>query len=288
MEDFLMRGDAPLSAEEWATLDRVVVETAKKLLVGRRLIEIFGPLGADFQTVTVNQYHVTGACLHAGDGDCCGEGDECCGEGGGCCGGDCDPVDVAKRTIVELPFLHKDFVMQWRDMAQAKQFGWPLDISPAAASAAMVARKEDEMIFGGLFAQAGTKAKAASWQEPGSVFATLVEASAALAEKGFFGPYAVVVSPAVYAQMHRPMKGGMGMLEIKQVKELASGGVYQTPALKGNQALMISQGVQNLDLAVAQDLVTAYLGPDKMEHVFRAMESLALRVKRPDAIYAIE
>jgi len=115
-----------------------------------------------------------------------------------------------------------------------------------------------------------------------------VNATGALAEKGFFGPYAVVVSPSVYAMLHRPKAEQMGLLEIKQVKELASGGVYQTPALKGNQMLVISQGVENLDLAVAQDLVTAYLGPAGMEHVFRVMESLALRVKRPDAIYAIE
>ena len=196
--------------------------------------------------------------------------------------------DVAQRGILELPLLHKDFVMQWRDMAQAKQLGWPLDISPAAASAAMVARKEDEMIFGELFDQAGAKVEETAWAKPGAVFAALVNATGALAEKGFFGPYAVVVSPAVYALLHRPMAEQMGLLEIKQVKELASGGVYQTPALKGNQALVISQGVENLDLAVAQDLVTAYLGPAGMEHVFRVMESLALRVKRPDAIYAIE
>ena len=46
MSDYLMRDAAPLSAEEWAKLDEVVVNTAKTLLVGRRFIELTGPLGA--------------------------------------------------------------------------------------------------------------------------------------------------------------------------------------------------------------------------------------------------
>ena len=280
MEDLLMRDDAPLTAEEWDKLDGMVVGIAKKLLVARRVAEVFGPLGAGTQVVQVNRYHVTGACLHSGDTIECG--DDCCD-----CGSDCDAVDVESRTLLALPFIHKDFVLRWRDIASARQFNMPVDFGPAGAAAAMVERKEDEMIFAAMLEQAGTKVEAGAWNEPGSAFANMVQASAALAEAGFFGPYALVVSPAVYALMHRPMKGGMGMLEIKQIRELADGGVYQTPVLTDKQALMISLGVQNLDLAIAQDLTTAYLGPERMEHSFRIMESLALRVKRPGAICVI-
>jgi uncharacterized linocin/CFP29 family protein len=282
MEEYLMRNDAPFSAEEWAKLDGLVVGVAKKLLVGRRVVEVFGPLGAGTQMVQVSQYHVTAACQHTGDDVECG--DDCCD-----CGGDCDAIDVEKRLILSVPFIHKDFVLRWLDVASAKQNGLPVDFGPAGAAAAMVANKEDEMVFGAMLSQEGrTTVKATDWSEPGSVFANLVSATTALAQNGFFGPYTVVVSPAVYAMLHRPMQGGMGMLEIKQAKELASGGVYQTPALQENQAIVVSQGVQNMDLAVAQDLTTAYLGPERMDHVFRVMESLVLRVKRPGAICTIE
>ena len=47
MTDFLMRGDAPLSGEEWAKLDKVVIDVARKLLVGRRIVELTGPLGSN-------------------------------------------------------------------------------------------------------------------------------------------------------------------------------------------------------------------------------------------------
>lgn len=39
-----------------------------------------------------------------------------------------------------------------------------------------------------------------------------------------------------------------------------------------------------IDLAVAQDMITAYVGPEGMDHRFRVLESLVLRVKQPGAI----
>jgi len=285
MDDFLMRDDAPLTAEEWARLDEAVVAAAKKVLVGRRVIPVHGPVGPGLQTLTVDRYQVSPACVHQETSECC-EGGECQDE----C--DCDVVDVSQRTIVRVPLIHKDFALQWRDIATSRQFGLPLDFGQAAAASAMVARKEDEMIFAELLAAAQTHVAAGDWDQPGGVFANLVAATSALVEAGVYGPYAAVVSPSVYAKMHRPMGGGgkgmgMGMLEIVQARELASGGVFQTPALKDTQALLIAQGPQNVDLVLGQDLATAYLGPEAMVHRFRVLESLALRIKRPEAIAVI-
>ena len=44
MSDYLMRDDAPFSEKEWAKLDELVVDVARKLLVGRRFIHLTGPL----------------------------------------------------------------------------------------------------------------------------------------------------------------------------------------------------------------------------------------------------
>ena len=53
MSDYLMRDDAPFSEKEWAKLDELVVDVARKLLVGRRFIHLTGPLGVGVQTVPV-------------------------------------------------------------------------------------------------------------------------------------------------------------------------------------------------------------------------------------------
>jgi len=43
MADYLNREESPLSHEDWEQLDKIVVETARKRLVGRRFITICGP-----------------------------------------------------------------------------------------------------------------------------------------------------------------------------------------------------------------------------------------------------
>ncbi|MGB9589023.1 MAG: encapsulin, partial [Armatimonadota bacterium] len=70
--------------------------------------------------------------------------------------------------------------------------------------------------------------------------------------------------------------------------ELATAGVFQTAVLRENKAVVVSTGAENLDIAIAQDMVTAYLGPDNMNHPFRVLEALVLRIRRPEAICTLE
>ena len=51
--------DSPLSVAEWQELDETVFESVKKQLVGRRFIDIYGPLGEGVQSVTNDIYETT-------------------------------------------------------------------------------------------------------------------------------------------------------------------------------------------------------------------------------------
>jgi uncharacterized linocin/CFP29 family protein len=190
-------------------------------------------------------------------------------------------VHTSNRETLSLPVIHKDFSLRWRDIETSRHFGLPLDLSPAAAAGAACAQAEDKMVFQGLLGKASTEIKAADWEEEGKGFANVVAATEALISAGFYGPYAAILPPALYARMHRLMGRG-GRLEIEHIGKVASGGVFQAPGLK--TSLVIAQGTQNLDLVIGQDLVTAYLGPDLVDHRFRVLESLVLRVKRAGAI----
>lgn len=52
--EFLMRDDVNLSAEQWQSIDSAVVQAAKNVLVGRKFLQIYGPLGAGAQSVNVD------------------------------------------------------------------------------------------------------------------------------------------------------------------------------------------------------------------------------------------
>ncbi len=97
----------------------------------------------------------------------------------------------------------------------------------------------------------------------------------------------MVVSSNFYSKMQRILDN-TGVLEINQVRELMTAGVFQTPLLPDNGALVVATGAENFDLAISQDLITAYLGPEKMNHPFRILEALVLRIKRPEAVCTLE
>jgi uncharacterized linocin/CFP29 family protein len=283
MSDYLMRDDAPFSDEEWEKLDELVVGVARKLLVGRRFIQLTGPLGAGVQTVPVPAVGSAEACLH----------DE---EGCACEAGECEVIQVTGHKFLSLPLIHQDFRLAWRDIEASRQMGWPLELGPAAAASAACARAEDELIFHGhpehgyeglLNATGRHTVSLGNWDESGQAFANIVAATEALVADGFYEPFAVVLSPALYAKTQRIVEG-TGRLEGKLIKDVAEGGLFRSPVLAEDQGLVIAQGAHNFDLVVAQDLITAYLGPENMDHTFRAMEILSLRIKRPGAICTLE
>lgn len=279
LEENLLRNEAPLTAEEWSRIDEVVVQVARNTLVGRRFISIFGPLGAGVQSV----YQDTFAGADKGTVSLLGEEDT-------------HPVHAEVRNFMPVPIIYKDFFLHWRDIETGRGCNIPLDISPAAGAASFIAQAEDNLIFNGneqvgleglMNAKWKNTIPLLNWDESGQAFQNVVDATRKLIDTGFFGPYAMAVSPNLYSKMQRVFDN-TGVLEINQVRELVTAGVFQTPVLAGNAAVVVSTGPQNFDLAVAQDLITAYLGPEKMNHPFRVVESLVLRIKRPEAICTLE
>ncbi|MFP5503888.1 MAG: family 1 encapsulin nanocompartment shell protein [Candidatus Sericytochromatia bacterium] len=278
MYDFLDRQAAPLRDEDWQQIDTLVVEVARRQLVGRRIIPVFGPLGAGAQDVDYDVFTGTDEAVVSTLGE------------------STDPVRARRRVHEHLPMIYKDFLLYWRDIESSRMLGTPIDLGAAAAAASFCAQKEDDLIFNGndelgypgLTTVEGRQTiKAGDWDVPGTAFNDIVQATRNLLAEGFFGPYAVVLNPVAFSQMQR-VYANSGVLEINHVREIATGGVFQTPILRDKIGLVVSLGIQNFDIAIGQDLITAYLGPEKMNHPFRVMESLVLRIKRPGAVCTIE
>jgi uncharacterized linocin/CFP29 family protein len=194
--------------------------------------------------------------------------------------------------------ISKDFRLHWRDIESSKRLGMPLELGPAAAASAVCAQMEDRLIFTGcvhegeececpgqglLNADGRNELETAGWEEPGSAFQDAVAAIEKLISAGCYEPYAMVVSPAMYAKLHRMMEHG-ARLEIAFIKELMTDGIYQSPVLKANEGVVVATSPENLDLVIGQDLITAYLGIDNMDHPFRIFETVLLRIRRPEAI----
>lgn len=277
--DFLLRDDAPFSDELWKRIDDTVVNKAREQLVGRKFIPVYGPLGAGIQNINMDIFSLGNDTVISSNGE-----------------EDTEVVKVQNRRYVEIPMIFKDAFISWRDFENSKRTGLPLDLAPIAITAQACANKEDQIIFfgneewgyKGLMNVDGRQTiQKSNWSEGENAFSDIVAGLEKLVRKGFYGPYVLVVSPDLYAQLQR-IQPGTGKLELDRIRELINGKVYQTPILGTNKAVLLEKGAANMDLVIGQDLVTAYIGPEKLNHVLRILETILLRIKRPESIVTFE
>jgi uncharacterized linocin/CFP29 family protein len=273
--EYLQREQAPLGIDQWAAIDQAVVRTAQSMLVGRRFISLVGPFGPGVEALPSDT--IGGAAI--GQIDLLGND-----EG--------QAIGIDRRRFLPLPLLYKDFWVHWRDIEASRQLSVPLGVGNAAAAAAATAQAEDRLVFDGepelglpgLRTVEGRQTlPMGDWDTGGRAFADVVEGVRMLTQAGFTGPYALAVSPRLYADLNRIFDAS-GVLELEQVEKLARRGVYPTAVLPEPTALLVDSGAQNMDLAVGLDLSVAYVESSNLNHLFRVLETLVLRIRRPGAI----
>lgn len=271
--------ESPLSPEQLEFLQQEIVKEARRTLVGRRMIGIYGPLGAGIETVSVEQYGPD----EDAEIDFHGRTDP-------------KPVLGADEIFLRVPILYKDFVLHWRDVSFAKKLGAPLDASRAIRAAHAVADREDQLIFNGderlkieglLNAKGRTSVKRGDWNIYGNAYRDVVKATEALLQQSHHRPFALALSAGDYARLVQ-QKEGQFAPEIDAISRLCDDGVFTSPTIPDGKAVMLSTGDQNFDVAITEDLTLAYLGERDQDFPYRVYEGLCLRIKRPSAICTIE
>ncbi len=267
--DYLSRNSAPFDEELWNQIDSAVVSTAKKTLVGRRFLSLFGPLGSGAQNVLVD----SGRKEEDEDG----------------------LVKSTGRIYQELPQLHEDFKLYWRDLENTDKNGYPLSLSPVYAAAQALSFKEDKLIFfgskflsvKGLLNAGGQKLARKDWSTGENAYIDVAEAIAMLAQKGVYGRYALCLSPDLYAGLQR-LQPGTGVTELERIEKLVDGKVYRCTVLDKQKAVLVCAEPQFMDLAVGQDMAVAYLELVDLNHSLRILETSVPRIKNPQAIVVLE
>ena len=173
----------------------------------------------------------------------------------------------------------------WK-MDGAEQTPFAFDLGAVAIAGTELAKEEDKLIVGGFRDQGTSSGPLGDWGMPSDPFSAIVKAEAGLLQGGYVAPYALVLSPALYARLAGLIKDGQRELEM--VEELVEGGIFQCTAMPDDQAMVLSLGAWNFDLVVGQDVVTAYTGNEGIDQKFRIFETLCLRIKRPGAICVLK
>lgn len=269
---YLSRENSNLPDELWDQIDSVVVGTARTSLIARRFLHIFGPLGAGTESIQIDDSETLNELLEDGF------------------------ITTKGRKYVEIPTLYEDFTLFAKDLENSRKLGYPLDLSKAAAAAEYCSKKEDRFIFFGnenygyeglLTASGINKLKRSDWSSDEHAFHDIVTGLQIFSEKNIYGTYALILSPDLYMQLQR-IQPGTGLLEIDRISKLFNGNVYSTSVLGTGKAVMVCPEARNMDLVIGQDLSTAYLEQKDLNHSFRILESVLLRIKRKQAVTVFE
>lgn len=270
---YLMREGALLTDGQWEQIDKAVIAEAKKILIGRRFLNVVGPVGAQTQNVPLDFMEN----IKPAEADFWGKED-------------IDAIDISKRRFIELVNVYSDFMISWRDIESENGAG----VQAAMDAAVTCSRREDDLIFFGdkkmgidglLTADGVNKIALSDWNEGENPVRDVAKALEILIDKGHSGERMLIVSTDLYAKMHR-IQPGTGIMEVDRVKSLV-GGLLHTSRIGKNKAVLVYCDPHNMDLVIGQDMITAYMGNEKMDHLFRVMETVVPRIKRPSAIAVI-
>lgn len=269
--DYLAREGAPISSALWNEIDAAVIDNAKKHMVCRRFLSLYGPLGFGAATVNVDSV-AKEETLENGFGR------------------------ISGRRVVELPQLFEDFSLLWRDLAEAERLGMPVDLSAAAVAAQRSAKREDDLILFGnddlgveglMTAEGAFKIKRGDWSTGEDAYKAVAHAIAYFASNNMLGRYALIVSPDVYLDLQR-LQPNVGLLELDRIAKLVDGRIYPVGPFGMGKAALVCAEPQYMDLAVGADLSVSYLEQKDLNHCFRILETVALRIKNPAAIVHFE
>ena len=254
---YLARGDAPFESDVWNVLDGAMTQAAKSQLVGRRLLDVDGPFGVGVKAVPLTDQEQE-------DG-------------------------LVTSAILPLHWVQKPFEMGVRDLAAYERDGLSLSVKPVAEAAIACAQAEDELVFHGTAGKpglltvegAGEQALSA-WDETGAAADDVIQAMTTLDEGGFHGPYALALAPKRYNLLFRRYAQG-NQTEMAHVQTMATDGIFKAPVLDDG-GVLVATGRQYASIVLGQDMSIVFIGPAGSKIEFAVTESLALRIRRPQAI----
>jgi uncharacterized linocin/CFP29 family protein len=120
-----------------------------------------------------------------------------------------------------------------------------------------------------------------------AIFQAVVDGCAQLQTRGHYGPYALALSSALYADTFSPLPDSM-VMPADQIKPLVTQAFVGTGSLPTNAGVLLSVGGETIDIAVGSDPVTAFTQVDPNgTSWFRLFERFALRIKDQSAILAL-
>jgi uncharacterized linocin/CFP29 family protein len=260
----LHRELAPISDEAWADIEDETSRTLKRYLAGRRVVDVHGPDGTALPAIgTGHQREIEAPA---------------------------DGVLARQREVLALVELRVPFTLSRQQIDDVARGAEDSDWQPAKDAARLIARAEDNAIFGGYAAAGIGGIAAGATNAPVSLPADVREYPNAVASavgelrgQGVAGPYAVVLSAAAYTAVSETSDHGYPVIE--HIRELIDGELVWAPSITG--AFVLSTRGGDFSLHLGQDMSIGYLSHTDSEVALYLQESFTFQMLTGEAAVAL-
>lgn len=243
--------DEPTTREQGRYIRERAVFAARRVMVGRRLTPIAGPLGVGVQVFGYDTLsEVSDARIDVG-----WPGAE-----------SLDIVNLA-RTTVAIPNIHKEFEINKLDLAASQMTGRPLNVKNAESASYKVGLEEDKLIIlgwsrdgtaydiNGLYNAAGNDENTAlDYGTKANIETSINNAIALLLVDNIYPPYNLTLHPTQYAQT-LALIANTAKSYRDWIKEVIMGEVFVTPAMTAGDGMLSAVNAQGMfEFVLAEDL----------------------------------
>jgi uncharacterized linocin/CFP29 family protein len=263
--DLLKRDLAPISAKAWEEIDDTAREALRNALSARKFIDINGPHGIDYTSVSSGRLNVPKN--QKSDGVLYGT------------------YHVQPLTETRIPFS----LPTW-ELDNIERGAKDADMKPVLKAARKIALFEEQAIYKGFkngqitgISEIVKDKEIGASLESGSLIDTVSEAQSRLRREGIDPTADLAVSPMVWNFISRPTSGGT----VRSIIEKQIGGtVYYSDMVDG--ALLVANRGGDLVLTIGQDFSIGYHSHTTEEVNLFLMESFTFEVVTPEAVVGIK
>jgi uncharacterized linocin/CFP29 family protein len=282
-----------MTDDEVIYLDKAITSTVRPLLVGRRLFSAKSIGNAGYRSVKYYTETDMGQALIDMEGQEEAQ----------------DLVSLNEKTV-NIPIIHKEFVLYWRDLLVNRAGGLPLDSQHASNAARQVAEEEDKLLLTGEYTgwnalgiqglatatNRQTQATSGAWTQANiaNAFTDINACISKLEAQGHQGPYKLILRTAQRAKLrYFSLAAGADTWAFDRIAELLGGPAEDT--ILASDSLYSSAGAtttglvvealpDNFDMVIGADMQTQLNPLINGNYWGRIWEALTPRIKRPLSI----
>jgi len=258
----LKRHRAPVTSEAWSEIDSEAKRVLKLRLAARKIADFVGPLGRHAGAVNTGRL----ARIEPPLGD----------------------VYADLRVVQPLVEICVPFRLPIAELDAYSRGAKDVDLTPLVNAAERIAAAEDHAVFHGYEAAAvrgileTAEHASVPFQGAKNLPAAVVAAKETLRKAGVGGPYALVLGPSIYDELHAAAEDGFPIRD--RVAPMVESIVW-APAI--DDGVLVSVRGGDFELTVGQDLSIGYASHDRQMVELYLTESFTFRVLATNAAVPI-